>query len=100
MLSIVFTLTGTFFIPGEIVIHWNSSGEPDGSAGTWILWALLLDVYKRQFQYGVVLVVMALLSLFLGMMSGFSCAEASCGLAKNLQMCIRDRHKPAHKGRV
>ena len=37
------------------------------------------------FQYGVVLVVMALLSLFLGMMSGFSCAEASCGLAKNLR---------------
>lgn len=37
------------------------------------------------FQYGAVLVVMALLSLFLGMMSGFSCAEASCGLAKNLR---------------
>ena len=37
------------------------------------------------FQYGALLVVMALLSLFLGMMSGFSCAEASCGLAKNLR---------------
>ena len=37
------------------------------------------------FQYGALLVVMALLSLFLGTMSGFSCAEASCGLAKNLR---------------
>ena len=37
------------------------------------------------FQYGAILVVMALLSLFLGTMSGFSCAEASCGLAKNLR---------------
>ena len=37
------------------------------------------------FQYGTILVVMALLSLFLGTMSGFSCAEASCGLAKNLR---------------
>lgn len=51
MLSIVFTLTGTFFIQGEIVIHWNSSGEPDGSAGKWILWALLLLAFLSLFTH-------------------------------------------------
>lgn len=36
-------------------------------------------------QYGAALVVMALASLYFGTMSGFTCAEASCGLAKNLR---------------
>lgn len=37
------------------------------------------------FQFGGLLVVMALLSLLFGTLSGFSCAEAACGLAKNLR---------------
>ncbi len=37
------------------------------------------------FRYGGLLVIMALLSLLFGTLSGFSCAEASCGLAKNLR---------------
>ncbi len=35
--------------------------------------------------FGVVLILIALLSLFLGAMSGFHCARASCGFAKNLR---------------
>lgn len=37
------------------------------------------------FRYGGLLVLMALLSLLFGTLSGFTCAEASCGLAKNLR---------------
>lgn len=36
-------------------------------------------------QYGVVLVIMAILSLLFGAMAGTTCAVASCGLAKNLR---------------
>lgn len=41
-----------------------------------------LDVIGR---YGVVLVVMAALSLLFGALAGSTCAVASCGLAKNLR---------------
>ena len=36
-------------------------------------------------QYGVVLVIMAFLSLLFGALAGSTCAVASCGLAKNLR---------------
>lgn len=36
-------------------------------------------------KYGVVLFIMAVLSLFFGAMAGTTCAIASCGLAKNLR---------------
>ena len=36
-------------------------------------------------QYGVVLVIMAFLSLVFGALAGSTCAVASCGLAKNLR---------------
>ncbi|MDO4295407.1 MAG: ABC transporter ATP-binding protein [bacterium] len=36
-------------------------------------------------QYGIILVVMAGLSLFFGAMAGSTCATASCGLARNLR---------------
>lgn len=36
-------------------------------------------------RYGVVLVIMAILSLLFGAMAGTTCAVASCGLAKNLR---------------
>ncbi|MDO4324160.1 MAG: ABC transporter ATP-binding protein, partial [Lachnospiraceae bacterium] len=36
-------------------------------------------------KYGVVLVIMALLSLMFGALAGSACATASCGLAKNLR---------------
>ena len=36
-------------------------------------------------RYGVVLVIMAVLSLLFGAMAGSTCAVASCGLAKNLR---------------
>lgn len=36
-------------------------------------------------QYGIVLVVMAILSLVFGALAGSACATASCGLAKNLR---------------
>ncbi len=41
-----------------------------------------MDVIVR---YGVVLVILALLSLLLGALAGSFCATASCGLAKNLR---------------
>ena len=37
------------------------------------------------FRFGGILIGMALLSLFFGTLSGFTCAKASCGLAKNLR---------------
>lgn len=36
-------------------------------------------------KYGIVLVVMAILSLLFGAFAGLTCARASCGLAKNLR---------------
>lgn len=39
-------------------------------------------------QYGVVLVIMAVLSLMFGALAGSTCAVASCGLAKNLRQDI------------
>lgn len=36
-------------------------------------------------NYGLVLIAMATLSLFFGMMSGITCATASCGFARNLR---------------
>lgn len=36
-------------------------------------------------QYGLLLIVMAALSLFFGTMAGMTCATASCGLARNLR---------------
>lgn len=36
-------------------------------------------------RYGLILVVMALGSLFFGVMAGFTCATASCGFGKNLR---------------
>lgn len=39
-------------------------------------------------QYGGILVVMALLSLLFGGLAGYTCAIASCGLAKNLRRDI------------
>ncbi|WP_143468649.1 DUF1648 domain-containing protein [Lachnoclostridium sp. An131] len=50
-LSVVFTLAGNFLIEGELVIHWNSSGEPNGFAGKWILWALLLLAFLSLFTH-------------------------------------------------
>lgn len=40
------------------------------------------------FKYGLVLVIMALLSLFFGIKAGMYCATASCGFAKNLRKDI------------
>lgn len=40
---------------------------------------------KKTVMYGAVLIVMALLSLFFGMMSGKVAATAGCGFAKNLR---------------
>lgn len=42
-------------------------------------------------KYGVILVIMALLSLLFGAMAGTTCAIASCGLAKNLRQDIFHR---------
>lgn len=39
-------------------------------------------------RYGMILVVMAVLSLLFGAMAGTTCAVASCGLAKNLRQDI------------
>lgn len=36
-------------------------------------------------RYGIILVIMAALSLMFGALAGLSCATASCGLAKNLR---------------
>ncbi len=36
-------------------------------------------------KYGVILLIMALLSLLCGALSGYYCAKASCGFAKNLR---------------
>ena len=44
-----------------------------------------LDVILK---YGGILVVMALLSLLFGGLAGYTCAIASCGLAKNLRRDI------------
>lgn len=41
-------------------------------------------------KYGLILTVMALGSLFFGVMAGFTCANASCGLAKNLRKDMFD----------
>ena len=40
---------------------------------------------KTILNYGLVLVVMACLSLFFGSLAGITCSTASCGLAKNLR---------------
>ncbi len=37
------------------------------------------------FKYGLILIVMAMLSLVCGVLSGWFCAAASCGFAKNLR---------------
>lgn len=53
--------------------------------------AMLVNEIKRGcdigvlLKYGVVLVLMAGLSLFFGAMAGLTCATASCGLTKNLR---------------
>jgi len=36
-------------------------------------------------QFGIILIVMAIGSLFFGVMAGFTCATASCGFGKNLR---------------
>ena len=36
-------------------------------------------------RYGLILLGMAVLSLFFGVLSGFTCAKASCGFARNLR---------------
>ena len=36
-------------------------------------------------KYGLVLILLAILSLMFGTMAGFTCSDASCGLAKNLR---------------
>ena len=43
---------------------------------------------ERLVRYGAVLVVMALFSLLFGILAGFNCATASCGLARNLRKDI------------
>lgn len=50
-----------------------------------------LDVIGR---YGVVLVVMAALSLLFGALAGSTCAVASCGLAKNLREISFTAYRP------
>lgn len=47
----VFTLAGTCFIHGNLVIHWSASGEPNGFAGKWILWGLLLLAFLSMFAH-------------------------------------------------
>lgn len=37
------------------------------------------------YQYGLILIIMALLSLLFGSLAGMTCSIASCGLAKNLR---------------
>lgn len=43
---------------------------------------------SRLLKYGVLLVIMAALSLMFGALAGSTCATASCGLAKNLRKDI------------
>lgn len=47
----VFTLAGTCFIHGNLVIHWSEGGEPNGFAGKWILWGLLLLAFLSMFAH-------------------------------------------------
>ena len=47
----VSTLAGTCFIHGNLVIHWSASGEPNGFAGKWILWGLLLLAFLSMFAH-------------------------------------------------
>lgn len=47
----VFTLAGTYFIHGNLVIHWSEGGEPNGFAGKWILWGLLLLAFLSIFTH-------------------------------------------------
>ena len=35
--AICFTLVGTFFIHGDLAVHWNDAGVPNNSSGKWIL---------------------------------------------------------------
>ena len=34
-------LTGTVLVQGQLAIHFDSSGAPNGFAGKWVLWLLL-----------------------------------------------------------
>ena len=44
-------LAGTFFADGSIVVHWSGSGEPNDSAGKWVLWVMLLLAVLSLFSY-------------------------------------------------
>ena len=44
-------LAGTFFADGSIAVHWSGSGEPNDSAGKWVLWVMLLLAVLSLFSY-------------------------------------------------
>lgn len=44
-------LAGTFFADGSIAVHWSGSGEPNDSAGKWVLWVMLLLAVLSLFTY-------------------------------------------------
>ena len=44
-------LAGTFLADGSIAVHWSSSGEPNNSAGKWVLWVMLLLAVLSLFTY-------------------------------------------------
>ena len=44
-------LAGTFFADGSIAVHWSGSGEPNDSAGKWVLWVMLLLTVLSLFTY-------------------------------------------------
>ena len=52
--AIIFTLVGTFFIHGDLAVHWNEAGVPNNSSGKWILWAMLLLTFLSMFTHSSV----------------------------------------------
>ena len=57
-------------------VYHRQSGQPD--AGRMLRWSVIVN-------YGIVLVVMAVLSLIFGVAAGNTCATASTGFARNLR---------------
>ena len=51
-LAAVFAAAGTIGTDGPLVIHWSSGGEPNGFAGKWALWGVLLLAVLSMFAQG------------------------------------------------
>ena len=49
--AMLFALIGTAAVRGDLIIHWDSEGSPNGSTGKWVLWAMLLLAFLSMFTH-------------------------------------------------